>query len=206
MGRTEHTTAICVGIGINRTFTETFLREENVLTVFVAVFCVYVFVELSAEAVDDHAVGEAVFVDNLQNLVAEIKGDLLSAGGGIFLQLHVNGHRGMVLYEIHEFAEGGYFCACKRGILFDTEIQRSKLFQGHIADFAASVGGSVNRFVVNDDRFAVLRDTDVKLDLIDTAFQSGAEGFHRVFGIARAKTSVRRNVNSIFALFPVVHD
>ena len=175
--RAEHTAAVSRGgVGVALDLAHVSEGVIDMAAVLCAVLIFHIFVKLAVEGVDNDAVGEAVVVDDLQHAVANVKGDLVAAVNGIFLELNVEGHCGMILDELHKFDEGGDLLAREFLALPGTGIKGLELRESLVADLARAVCGAVDGCIMNADKLAIAGDTNVGFDLVNADLDSLLEG------------------------------
>jgi hypothetical protein len=151
-------------------------------------------VELAVEGVDDHAVGKAVIIYDLQHAVADLVCDLIASVNGVFLKLNIEGHRGMILDELHKLDERGDAFAREFRALPRARVESFQLCEILVAHLTRAVCGAVDGGIVDADKLAVAGDADVGLDLVNTDLDSLFEGEDGIFGVNGAPTAMSGNV------------
>ena len=204
--RAEHTTAVCGG-GVWVVLNLAHMGEGiiNMAAVLCAIFFFHIFVQSAVEGVDNNAVGEAVVVNDLQNTVADLICHCLVTADGVFLELDIKGHCGMILHKLHKFDKCGDLFAREFRALPRTCVEGLELRKHLVADLARAVGGAVDGCIVNADKLAVTGDTNVGFYLVNADLDSLFEREKGVFGVKGAPTAVRGNVYVILRLSPVIH-
>jgi len=193
--RTEHTAAVGAGgVGVALDLAHVGEGIIDVAAVFGAVLILHIFVKLAVECVDNDAVCKAVVINDLHNAVANVKGDLVASVNGVFLELNIEGHCGMILDKLHKFDESGDFLARKLCALPGTGVEGLELRKIFVADLAGAVCGAVNRCVVDAYELAVAGNADVGFDLINADLDSLFESEQGVFGVNGAPSAVCGNV------------
>ena len=193
--RAEHAAAVGAGgVGIALDLAHMGEGVVDVAAVFGAVLVLHILVKLTVKSIDNNAVGEAVVVDDLHNAVTNVKGDLVTSVNGVFLELDVEGHCGMILDKLHKFNESGDLFARELRALPGTRVEGLELRKILVADLSRAVCGAVNGRIVDADELAVAGDADVGFDLVNADFDRLFEREQGVFGVNGAPSAVRGNV------------
>lgn len=111
----------------------------------------------------------------------------------------------MILYKLHKLDKGGDPRAAELLALLDACIKRLDLCEELGIYKSCAVGGAVYCGIMDNDKLAVLGNTHVKLDLVDADVDRRLKCGNSVLGVPLAQTSVRGNVNVVFALCPIIH-
>ena len=203
--RTEHAAAVCGGsIGIALNLAHVGEGIVDVAAILCAVLIFHILVELAVEGVDDNAIGKAVVVDDLKNAVANVVCDLVAAVDGIFLELNVEGHCGMILHKLHKFNKRGDLLAREFSALPGAGIEGFELCESLVADLARAVCGAVNGCIVDADELAVAGDADVGFDLVNADLDRLFECENGVLGVNRVPSAVRGDIYVVLAECPVI--
>jgi len=193
--RAEHAAAVGAGgVGVALDLAHVGEGVVDVAAVFGAILVLHILVKLAVKSVDNDAVGETVVVDDLHNAVANVKGDLVASVNGVFLELDIEGHCGMILDKLHKFNESGDLFARELRALPGTRVEGLELRKILVADLSRAVCGAVNGRVMDADELAIAGDADVGLDLVNADLDSLAEREQGVFGVNGAPSAVRGDV------------